>query len=122
PAGVVALAGIRFQGRTTHNSGLTARRCFMAARSVWKGHIRFSLVTIPVKAYTATASGGGRIHLNQLHARGPDGEECGSRIRYMKYCPVHGEVASSEIISGYQVDKDRYVVIDTDEVEKLRKP
>lgn len=89
----------------------------MAARSVWKGHIRFSLVTIPVKAYTASASGGGRVHLNQIHA--PD---CGARIKYMKYCPVHGEVSSSEIVSGYQFAKDQYVIIDPDEVDKLRTP
>ena len=94
----------------------------MASRSVWKGHIRFSLVTIPVKAYTAAASGGGKIHLNQLHGQSSDGQDCGSRIKYLKYCPVHGEVPSSEIVSGYQVDKDRYVIIDTDEIEKLRKP
>lgn len=94
----------------------------MASRSVWSGHVRFSLVTIPVKAYTATASGGGRIRLNQLHGHTGNGEDCGARIKYMKYCPVHGEVGSDEIVSGYQLDKDRYVVIDTDELEKLRTP
>src|SRR5690606_41039717 len=93
-----------------------------AARSVWKGHIRFSLVTIPVKAYTATATGGGRTHLNQLHGNLPNGEECGARIRYMKYCPTHGEVPGNEIVSGYQGAKDQYVVIDPSEVEKLRPP
>ena len=92
----------------------------MAARSVWKGHVRFSLVTIPVKAYTGTATGGGRIHLNQLHGKLPSGEECGARIRYMKYCPTHGEVPNNEIVSGYQVAKDQYVIIDTAEVDKLR--
>ena len=92
----------------------------MAARSVWKGHVRFSLVTIPVKAYTATATGGGRIHLNQLHGNLPSGEECGARIRYMKFCPTHGEVPANEIVSGYQVSKDRYVIVDPAEVDKLR--
>jgi DNA end-binding protein Ku len=92
----------------------------MAARSVWKGHVRFSLVTIPVKAFTGTATGGGRIHLNQLHGNLPNDEECGARIRYMKYCPTHGEVPNNEIVSGYQVSKDQYVVIDTAEVDKLR--
>lgn len=92
----------------------------MAARSVWKGHIRFSLVTIPVKAYTAAASGGGRIHLNQLHGSLSSGEPCGARIRYMKYCPVHGEVPNSEIVSGFEIAKDQYAVIDPGEVDKLR--
>ena len=43
-----------------------------AARSVWKGFIQFSLVSVPVKAYTATNSGGGRVSLNQLHSKCKD--------------------------------------------------
>ena len=84
----------------------------MAARSVWKGHVRFSLVTIPVKAYTGTATGGGRIHLNQLHGNLPSGEECGSRIRYMTFCPTHGKVPSNEIVSVARTGTD----------EKIRNP
>jgi hypothetical protein len=51
--------------------GYTARAprlSLMASRTVWKGFLQFSLVSVPVKAYTATASGGGRISLNQLRA------------------------------------------------------
>jgi len=86
----------------------------MAARSVWSGFIQFSLVSIPVKAYTATASGGGKISLNQLH------KECGTRIKYQKVCPAHGEVKADDIVSGYEFAKDQYVTIDTDELAKLR--
>ncbi len=86
----------------------------MAARSSWKGFVRLSLVSIPVKAFTATASGGGEIRLNQLH------DKCKSRIRYQKVCPQHGEVANDEIVMGYEFAKDQYVVIDPDEIEKLR--
>lgn len=86
----------------------------MASRPVWSGFIRFSLVSVPVKAFTATASGGGGIALNQLHA------ECHSRIQYKKTCPIHGEVPADQIVSGYQFAKDQYVVIDTDELSKLR--
>lgn len=86
----------------------------MAARSVWKGYIRFSLVSIPCKAYTATASSSGGVALNQLH------KDCGARIKYTKTCPVHGEVPTSEIVSGYEFAKDQYVVIDPDEIETLR--
>jgi len=90
----------------------------MAARSVWKGFIQFSLVSVPVRAYAAAASAGsgGEIRLNQLHA------ECNSRIKYLKVCPVHGEVKQDEIVSGYEFAKDQYVVIDPGEIEKLRKP
>ncbi len=86
-----------------------------ASRAVWSGYVRFSLVSIPVKAYTAHASGGGGgVTLNQLHA------ECNSRIRYVKTCPVHGELKADEIVSGYQFAADQYVVVDTAELEKLR--
>src|SRR5262245_34109376 len=86
----------------------------MAARASWKGFIRLSLVSVPVKAFTATASGGGEIHLNQIHA------ECHNRIRYQKTCPVHGEVSNDAIVSGYEFAKGQYVVIDPDEIDKLR--
>ncbi len=86
----------------------------MAPRSSWKGYIRLSLVSIPVKAYTATASGG-EIRLNQLH------RDCNSPIKYRKVCPTHGELESAEIVSGYQYAKGQYVVIDPEEVSKLRK-
>jgi DNA end-binding protein Ku len=86
----------------------------MASRSVWSGFIRFSLVAVPVKAYTAAASGGGEISLNQLH------KGCSSRIQYRKTCPVHGEVKNEDIVSGYEFDKNQYVVIDPEEVDKLR--
>lgn len=86
----------------------------MAARSVWKGYIQFSLVNIPTKAYTATVTHGGKIALNQLH------KDCGSRIRYQKVCPVHGEISADEIVSGYEFSKDQYVVIEPEEIAKIR--
>jgi DNA end-binding protein Ku len=76
--------------------------------------LKLSLVSVPVKAYTATTSGGGEIRLNQLHA------ECHSRINYKKTCPIHGEVSQDQIVSGYEYAKGQYVVVDTDELDKLR--
>ncbi|HEV3236698.1 MAG TPA: Ku protein [Gemmataceae bacterium] len=86
----------------------------MAARSAWKGFLKLNLVTVPVKAFTATSSGGGEIHLNQLHS------VCNSRIQYKKNCPIHGEVPAGEIVSGYEYTKGQYVVVDTEELNKLR--
>lgn len=86
----------------------------MPPRSSWKGFLKLSLISVPVKAYTATASGGGTIQLNQLH------RECNNRIKYQKTCPVHGEVAADEIVSGYEFAKGQYVVIDPSELDKLR--
>jgi DNA end-binding protein Ku len=87
----------------------------MAARSVWKGYLKINLVSIPVKAYSAGASGADGVKLNQLH------RDCNGRIQYKKICAVHGEeVAGDQIVSGYEHTKGQYVIIDTDELDKLR--
>ena len=87
----------------------------MAIRSTWKGYLKVSLVSVPLRAYTASSGSDGRaISLNQLHA------PCKSRIQYKKFCPVHGEVTQDEIVSGYEFAKGQYAVIDPDELDKLR--
>jgi non-homologous end joining protein Ku len=65
----------------------------MSMRHSWKGFLKLSLVTVPVKAYPVSASGAD-LHLNQLHGC------CKSRIKYKKTCPLHGEVAQSDIVSA----------------------
>ena len=86
----------------------------MAARSSWKGFLKLSLVSVPVKAYPVTTTSG--IHLNQLHA------DCHSRIKYHKVCPIHGKVSQEAIVSAYEYAKGRYVVVDPNELDKLRTP
>ena len=88
----------------------------MALRSSWKASLRLSLVCVPVKAYPAAVSGGGEIRFHQLHA------DCGCRIQYQKRCPQHGQVASDEIVSGYEYVRDQYMVIDPAELENLHGP
>ncbi|MBC7855714.1 MAG: Ku protein [Pirellulaceae bacterium] len=85
----------------------------MPARSTWKGYLKLSLVSIPVKAYSASRAAG-NVPLHQLHA------QCNSRIKYKKVCPLHGEVPKEEIVSGYEHAKGQYVVIDSDELAGLR--
>jgi DNA end-binding protein Ku len=85
----------------------------MPARSIWKGFIRLSLVSVPVKAYTASATQS-EIHLRQLH------RECNSPIKYQKTCPIHGEVSAGDIVSGYEYSKGQYVVIEPEEIDKMR--
>lgn len=85
----------------------------MAPRSSWKGFIKLSLVSVPVKAFTANNTDE-EIRLNQLH------KECHARVKYQKICPEHGVLKSDEIVSGYEFTKDQYVVIDPDELSKLR--
>ncbi len=85
----------------------------MALRSSWKGFLNLSLVSIPVTAYSANDSAGS-IQLNQLH------QECNSRIKYSTVCPMCGDVSRNEIVKGYEYAKDQYVIIDLDELQKLR--
>lgn len=85
----------------------------MPPRSSWKGYLKLSLVSVPVKAFTANDTSE-EIRLNQLHA------DCNARVRYKKVCPEHGELKADEIVSGYEYTKDQYVVIDPSELSKLR--
>lgn len=87
----------------------------MAARPTWKGYLKLSLVSVPVKAYNVADSSKSDITLNQLHA------ECHRRIQYKKTCPEHGEVPNDEIISGYQIGEDQYVPIDKDDLAAIRR-
>jgi len=85
----------------------------MAAHASWKGFLKLSLVSVPVKAYTATATGSD-ITLHQLHAK------THTRIQYKKFAPEVGEVSSDEIVKGYEYAKGQYVIVDEDELDKLR--
>jgi DNA end-binding protein Ku len=86
----------------------------MALRSTWEGYHRLNLLSVPAKAYSATISGKGRIGFHLIHAK------CKSRIRYKKVCPIHGEVSNDEIVSGYEIADGKYVLIEKDELAKLR--
>ena len=71
---------------------------------MWKGAISFGLVTIPVAVYPATEEK--TLRFNQLH------DEDGGRIRYKRVCEKDGEEVTFEhIVKGYEVEKDRYVVL-----------
>jgi DNA end-binding protein Ku len=86
----------------------------MAARPTWKGHLKISLVNIPVRVFPATDSAAS-ISFNQLHA------ECQSRIQYKKWCPkCEREVAASEIVKGYEFEKNRYVTVEDEDLAKVR--
>jgi DNA end-binding protein Ku len=85
----------------------------MPPRSSWKGHLKLSLVSVPVQAFTANNTSED-IRLNQLH------KTCHERVRYKKVCPEHGELKNDEIESAYEYAKGQYVVIDPEEIAKLR--
>lgn len=78
-----------------------------------KSVITFGMVAIPIAMYTATRDND--IHFNQLHA------EDKSRIRYKKTCAHCGkEITAKEIVKGYEYDKDKYVVVTDEEIEKMK--
>jgi DNA end-binding protein Ku len=86
----------------------------MAARPTWKGYLKISLVNIPIKVFPATDSAA-TLSFNQLHG------ECQTRIQQKRWCPqCQREVANTDIVKGFEFEKGRYVVIDEEDIEKVR--
>ena len=86
----------------------------MAARPTWKGFMKISLVTVPVRVFPAPDAAV-TISFNQLHAT------CQTRIQQKKWCPTCDcEVDKSEIVKGYQFEKGRYVVMEEEDLAKAR--
>ena len=84
------------------------------ARATWKGYLKVSLVTIPVKVFPATESGAA-LSFNQLH------EPCQTRIQQKRWCPHCGrEVPLSEVVKGYEFEKGKYVVLSDEDFAKVR--
>ncbi len=81
-------------------------------RSMWKGTLSFGLVSVPVKLYTAVT--GRTVHFHQLHSAD------GGRIRQRRVCSIDGEeVPLQEIVKGYEIAPERYVVVDDAELAAL---
>lgn len=82
--------------------------------TVWKGSISFGLVNIPVKLHAATEDKD--IKLRQLH------KKCNNPIKYQKTCPhCNEEVKSEDIVMAYEYAPEKYVVIEGEELESIRK-
>lgn len=83
-------------------------------RAIWKGHIRFSLVTIPIRIYNAVDSDQ-KISFNQLH------KEDHGPVGYDKRCKKCNKVlASDEIVKGYQYEPEQYVIVQPEDIEKIK--
>ena len=87
-----------------------------SAHAVWKGFLEFFLVSVPVRAYSATSAASKNIRLSLLHA------DCLSPMRYSKRCPVHGEVPPDQVVKGFEVSTGSYVALDRSELDSLRPP
>jgi DNA end-binding protein Ku len=81
-------------------------------KTMWKGAISFGLVSIPVRVFTATEEK--TLRFNQLH------DKDHGRIRYKRVCSICGEeVAFENIVSGYEYEKDRYVIITDEDLDAV---
>src|SRR5260370_8971575 len=85
------------------------------AATVWKGHLTFGLISVSVRMTTADCSE--RISFNQVH------KECHSRLKQPLFCPVHNRnVERSEVVKGYEYEKDQYVLFSEEELDKIEPP
>jgi len=83
-------------------------------RSIWKGHIRFLLVAIPIRVYNAIETNE-KIQFNQLHR-----EDYGP-IGYDKRCKKCGQVVTNDqITKGYQYEPDRYAIVEPEDIAKVK--
>jgi len=82
------------------------------AASVWKGHLTFGLVTIPVRLFSAARSE--TISFNLLH------KEDHSRIKQVTYCQVEDKpIQRSDTVKGYEYEKGHYVVVEDEDIKKV---
>src|SRR3954453_8090097 len=81
----------------------------MAARSIWNGTVAFGLMSVPVKLHTATESK--TVHFREVHL------DDGARIEHRRFCSKEDkEGPYKQVVKGYEVDPDEYVVLDKDEI------
>ena len=83
------------------------------ARAYWKGFLRLSLVSIPISVYNAIDSTSD-ISFRQIH------KPSGRRVSYEKTVPGIGKVENEDIVKGYEIEKDRYVTIEPDELDSIK--
>ena len=82
-------------------------------RAYWKGYLRLSLVTIGVEVYNGVESKS-EISFRQIH------KPSGKRVNYEKTVQGVGKIDSADIVKGYEVDTDAYVILDQDEIDNLK--
>lgn len=82
------------------------------ASTIWKGHLSFGLVSLPLRLYAAARSE--RVELHQLH------KTCRTRLRRPLFCPTCNRIVEqSEVAKGYEYEKGQYLIVDDKEMKKL---
>jgi DNA end-binding protein Ku len=83
------------------------------ASTVWKGHIAFGLISIPIRLYAAARYTHTRFH--EIH------RECGTRIHHQLYCPYDERVVTrDEVGLGYETDKNKFVLVEPAELKRMQ--
>jgi len=85
----------------------------MAPRSTWKGHLKLSLVSCPVRLYNAV-SRSEKVSFNLLH------KDTHNRIQMKPHDPELGPVEREDLVKGYQYEKDQYVVFTDEDFDKVQ--
>jgi DNA end-binding protein Ku len=85
----------------------------MAGRASWKGYLKLSLVSCPVKLFPATSASAGKISFNMLH------KDTLNRVQQKYHDPELGEIDRADLVKGYQFEKDRYVVVTAEELDEI---
>ncbi|MBX3482951.1 Ku protein [Phenylobacterium sp.] len=85
----------------------------MAGRASWKGYLKLSLVSCPVKLFPATSAAAGKISFNLLH------KDTKNRVQQKYHDPELGEIDRADLVKGYQFEKDRYVVVTAEELDEI---
>jgi DNA end-binding protein Ku len=81
--------------------------------SSWKGYISFGLISVPIRLYVAARAS--HVAFHEIH------QKCGTRVRQQLYCPHDKEVVPrEEIAMGYEIEKDKYVLVEPEEIKKLQ--
>ena len=85
----------------------------LSSRPVWQGHLRLSLVSCPIALYGATSSSGDI----SFHMINP---ETNNRIRMIPTDPDTGPVERADLVKGYEIEKNKYVIVTNAEIESVR--
>ena len=85
----------------------------MAPRATWKGYLKLSLVSCPVRLHNATTAVN-KISFNWLH------KNTNNRVQMKPYDPELGQVERSDLVKGYEFEKDQYVVVDEEDLKKIQ--
>jgi len=85
----------------------------VAGRASWKGYLKLSLVSCPVKLFPATSASAGKISFNLLH------KDTLNRVQQKYHDPELGEIDRADLVKGYQFEKDKYVVVTAEELEEI---